>query len=188
MATFVFVTGNDNKVQELQRIVGSKSNIKIQRVDIDLPEIQGTETEIIMAKLREAKRHLPNNNIIVEDSSLQFSALGGMPGPYIKWFLKSMELDNIVKMLDGFDDKTGMAYATFAVHYMMPDGETNYICDGRVNGTIVPPVGANGFGWDPIFKPDGYDKTFGQMTATEKNMCSARAQALHKVVNLLTNY
>lgn len=185
MTTFTFVTGNDNKVKELQRIVGLTSNIKIQRMDIDLPEVQGSETEIIMAKLCEAKRRLPNHNIIVEDSSLQFSALGGMPGPYIKWFLKSMELDNIVKMLDGFDDKGGIAYATFAVHLTTPDGETDYICEGKVNGTIVPPVGTNGFGWDAIFKPEGYDKTFGQMTANEKNMCSARAQALHKLVKII---
>jgi len=181
MSEIIFVTGNEGKAAELQAIIGDQ--VKIRHVKIDLPEIQGSAEQIVIQKLETAVEQLPDKNLLIEDSSLEFRALGGLPGPYIKWFLESMTLTDIVKMLDSFEDKTAIARATFGLVYQ----GKYYILDGKINGQIIAPVGQLGFGWDAIFKPDDSDLTFGQMSAVVKNDYSPRGQALQKLLNLINN-
>ncbi|GFO04715.1 inosine triphosphate pyrophosphatase [Plakobranchus ocellatus] len=85
----VLVTGNKNKLKEFLQIAGEDFPYKVEIQDFDLPEYQGEPEEIIRAKCELAREQV-NGPVIVEDVSLCFNALGGMPGPYIKWFLKSV--------------------------------------------------------------------------------------------------
>ena len=87
-----FVTGNPKKLEEVEAILGPYLSQKIISKNIDLPEYQGTPREICTEKCREAYRKM-GGPVIVEDTSLCFNALGGMPGPYIKWFLSALGPD-----------------------------------------------------------------------------------------------
>ena len=120
---------------------------------------------------------------IIEDVSLCFNALGGMPGPYIKDFLNAAKCDGLHKMLAGFDDKTAYAQSIFGF-CEGPDAEPITFV-GKCHGRIVSPQGDNNFGWDPVFMPDGHDKTFAELDPQVKNSISHRGEALKLVKKFL---
>jgi inosine triphosphate pyrophosphatase len=171
--TVTFVTGNKNKLLEVQMMMGG--SVEIVSSDIDLPEFQGEPMEIAAKKCITAYEAL-NSPVIVEDTGLCFNAYGGLPGPYIKWFLHNLRPEGLHKMLFAFEDKTAYAQCIFAYF----DGRTMdepVLFDGRCHGSIVAPAGEAHFGWDPIFKPDGYSETFAQMDRQEKLKISHRGKA-----------
>ncbi|KAF5397086.1 Inosine triphosphate pyrophosphatase [Paragonimus heterotremus] len=84
-----FVTGNPNKLAEVIKILGPEYMDKIKAVSLDLPELQGTMDEISREKCLAATA-LVDGPVLIEDTSLCFEALNGMPGPFIKWFLQSL--------------------------------------------------------------------------------------------------
>ena len=182
-----FVTGNKNKLKEVEKILNSDHGsfpYKLTNMKLDLPELQGRDTfEIAREKCKWAAKFV-NGPVLIEDTSLCFSALNNLPGPYIKWFLDSCGHEGLNKMLVGFDDKTAYAQTLCAVCF---DGGTNvHIIEGKTYGKIVKARGENKFGWDPIFEPDeGGGKTYAEMTLEEKNEISHRARALAKLKILL---
>lgn len=150
--------------------------------DLDLVEIQEIDSQkIIEAKLQEAKKYL-SGNIIVEDNSLIFSCLGSLPGPLIKWFMKEVGNDRLYQLCESFDNFNATAKVT--IGYSDENGQ-NYFFEGSIQGKIVKPIGENGFGWDAIFVPNSYDKTFAQMTPEEKNQISMRKIAFQKLADFL---
>lgn len=173
-----FITGNEGKARELSQILG----ISIERQKIDLDEIQSLDfLEIVEHKVKEAYK-IVNGPVLVEDSGLTFEALGRLPGPLIKWFVKELPPEKICKLLDAFPDRSATAHCYYAYY----DGEELIICDGKVSGKITKaPRGERGFGWDPIFEPEGSEKTFAEMSADEKNADSHRTRALHKLRQFL---
>jgi inosine triphosphate pyrophosphatase len=174
-----FVTGNENKLSEVRSILGDKVELVAEK--LDLPELQGEcAQDIAREKCREAMRRL-GRAVLVEDTCLCFNAMAGLPGPYIKWFLKSLGHEGLNKMLLGFEDKSAYALCIFA----LGDPQTGSIelFEGRCEGTIVMPRGEKYFGWDPIFQPKGYEKTFAEMTRDEKNRISHRSRALEKLMS-----
>ncbi len=121
-----------------------------------------------------------------EDTSLEFAALGGMPGPYVKWFLESAKCEGLVGMLEGFAEKRATAVCILAL-CDGPESEV-VLLEGRCEGRIVAPRGEKKFGWDPIFEPDeGGGKTFAEMSVEEKNKISHRAKAVDKLVEYLNS-
>lgn len=166
-----FVTSNKDKLAEAKEILGD-----IESQKIELPELQGTIEEIAKQKAKIATEKL-KYPCIIDDTGLSLIALGGMPGPYIKHFLDSMPLENIPKLLDSFEDKS--AKAICAIGYAEP-GKEPLVFIGETNGEIVASRGI-GFGWDPIFLPNGKDKTYAEMTPEEKNRISHRKKALEKL-------
>ncbi|KAJ3015578.1 nucleoside triphosphate pyrophosphohydrolase ham1 [Thoreauomyces humboldtii] len=176
----VFVTGNANKLREVQAIL-STANVALTSHAVDLPEIQGSLPEVSAAKARSAA-DLLQRPVLTEDTSLCFKALNDLPGPYIKWFMQGVGHDGLNRMLVGFDDKSADAVCTFA--YCEP-GKEAVLFEGRIKGSIVQPRGPTNFGWDPIFLPDGYDTTFAEMDKDVKNGISHRFLALQKVLAFL---
>jgi inosine triphosphate pyrophosphatase len=173
-----FVTGNKNKLKEVRAIMP-----EIEGLDLDLAEIQELEPKkILEAKLEEAKKYKPNTNLIVEDLSLEIEGMKGLPGPLIKWFLKSVEIDGIYKMAKLFGNQKAIARLTLG--FCNANGENKYF-EGIVNGKIVKPRGESDFGWDPIFVPKGHDKTYAEMGMEEKNKISHRKIALEKLKEYL---
>ncbi|CAO3625810.1 unnamed protein product [Cunninghamella echinulata] len=172
----VFVTGNKNKLVEVQQIF--KGVIDIESHKVDLPELQG-ETKDIAAQKCKMAADIIQGPCIIEDTCLCFNALNGLPGPYIKWFHQSIGLDGLNKMLVGFDDKTGYALCTMA--YCEGPGKEPVIFEGITNGKIVPPRGPATFGWDPVFEPEGFDQTYAEMPSEIKNTISHRYRALEKM-------
>ncbi|THG97004.1 hypothetical protein EW026_g4927 [Hermanssonia centrifuga] len=151
----VFVTGNAMKLQEARAIL-LDAKVEITSQDLDVPELQGTTQEIAREKCRRAAEIL-QGPCITEDTALCFEALNGLPGPYIKSFLKELGLDGLNTLLTGFPTNAAHALCTFA--YSAGPGTEPILFEGRTDGKIVPPRGAGKFGWNPIFEVDGTGKT-----------------------------
>jgi XTP/dITP diphosphohydrolase len=174
-----FITGNQGKFREAKAILP-----QIEQFDIDLPEIQHIDAKkIIQFKLKTAFKH-KQTQFIVEDTSLYLDCLNGLPGPLIKWFEKSIGLEGIFQLCQKYNNF--QVYAKTLLGYAK-DEETIHFSEGIVKGKITSPIGDNGFGWDKIFIPDGFDKTFAQMTMEEKNQISMRKKALVKLKEYLNS-
>lgn len=120
--------------------------------------------------------------VLVEDVSLSFTALKALPGPLIKWFFETLGNDGLCQMLDVFDDRSALAEVEFAIC----DSNGVHTFGGSMEGTIATsPRGKMGFGWDPIFIPQGYDKTWAEMPDDEKHATSMRKMALEKMARFL---
>jgi len=172
-----FITGNKNKFSEAKAILS-----EVEHLEMDLPEIQSADAhEIIRAKLKEALHH-HDGEFLIEDTSLYFDCLNGLPGPLIKWFLEALGNEGLAKITEklgqtGAEAKTIIGYAK--------NHDELFFFEGAVRGQIVAPRGETIFGWDPIFLPDGYDKTFAEMSRDEKNKISMRRMALNKLKEFL---
>jgi inosine triphosphate pyrophosphatase len=178
----IFVTGNENKLNEAKKILET-GKIKVIGEKIELDEYQGDIKEIAKKKAKHACEIL-GKPCFVDDASLCFDSLNGMPGPYIKYFENSMKTENLPRLIDFSNDKK--ASAIISIGYCKPNSEP--ICfTGETRGKIVEAKGDNGFGWDKIFVPNGYDKTFAEMTKEEKNKISHRKLALEKLKEFLLN-
>lgn len=171
--TIHFITGSTHKLAEMQAIIGD-----VEQLDMDLPEIQEIDAhKIIRAKLKEALKH-KKEAFMIEDTSLYFDALKGLPGPLIKWFMKTVGNEGLFKIADAF--KNYGAEAKTIIGYTDGSGDVQFF-EGSVRGTIVAPRGETTFGWDPLFQPDGKDKTFAEMSREEKNALSMRKLAAEKL-------
>jgi len=171
--TLYFITGNKNKFGEVSAILPN-----IEQLDIDLPEIQDIDArEIIKAKLLGVLNYR-QAEFIVEDTSLYFECLNGLPGPLIKWFMKTIGNEGLFNIVEKLGNTKAEA-KTIGGYAKKP--EEIYYTEGCIKGSIVSPKGKSGFGWDPIFQPDSFDKTFAEMTLKEKNSVSMRKIALEKL-------
>jgi len=178
MKSFTFVTGNNNKAKQLRKYLGCS----VDYADIDLDEIQSLNlTQIIGHKVHEAysKLHKP---VLVEDVALECSALGRLPGPFIKWFEQEIGNEDICRLLDGKDRN-----ATARCMYGYFDGDTEIFFEGKLEGQIADkPRGSNGFGWDTIFIPKGYIQTRSELTAEEYERTYQLLKPLKAVKDFLT--
>lgn len=173
----IFVTGNANKLREVQQLLASHNNSHvIVNEPIDLLEIQGSDlNQIALTKCKQAVSTLGTAKpLFVEDTALCFNALNGLPGAYIKWFLQLVSLDDLVRMLEGFEDKSAKAVTTIA--FFDPNSGF-HVFQGITNGVIVPTRGSTNFGWDSIFQPAEGNETYAEMDSAAKNAISHRAKA-----------
>ncbi len=179
----LFVSSNPNKILEVERMLG----LPVRSIRIDLPEIQaGSLEEIARTKLRTAvERVEPGGGfLLVEDVSLGLTALGGFPGPYVKWLLQSAGGEGLATMAAGVGDAHAVARCCVACW----DGEQEHLFVGEVAGRILPaPRGTRRFGWDAWFQPDGSSFTYAEMPDDEKDRISHRALAWRRASELLAS-
>ena len=178
-----FVSGNKNKLKELSDIFKENfKDIEIKQLDIDLPELQGLPEDIVKGKLKLALEKAKNlkGPILVEDTSLCFNGYGGLPGPYIKYFLKNIKPEGLYKMACVFDDHT--AYAQSIYGLQKNKKEEPHLFIGKTPGEIVSPRGPNSFGWDPCFQPKDYKQTYAEMGEEEKNKISHRGKSTNEMI------
>ncbi|RJR16464.1 non-canonical purine NTP pyrophosphatase [Candidatus Microgenomates bacterium] len=174
-----FITGNKNKFQEAVAILPY-----IKQFNIDLTEVQEIDAhKIVAAKIHEAFKH-KKEAFIVEDTSLYLDCLQGLPGPLIKWFLKTIGKDGLVTLVEKY--KNNKAVAKSLIGFAESPTTIKYF-EGEVEGNIVAANGMSGFGWDAVFQPKGSQKTFGQMSLQEKNKLdmNMRRRALLKLSTYL---
>lgn len=169
-----FVTGNKGKLAEAEAILGVKL---ISRTIDDLPELQFLYShDVAVYKAQEAAK-VVGGPVIVDDTALHFHAIGDLPGAYIRAFTDQLKPAQIARLLYGFDDKT--ATVTCSIGFCPGPGEKATVYTAKVDGQIVAePRGGGGFGFDPIFQPDGFTETYAEMAADVKNKISHRAKAL----------
>ena len=167
----VFVTSNLDKLREAEEVLG----VKLDHHALDLPEIQSLNLEeVVRAKARVAVERL-GMPVLVEDTSLELAGLGGFPGPLVRWLLSSVGPAGICRLASAFDE----TQATARCLACAANSVTEVLGLGTVQGRIaLSPRGRKGFGWDSAFiADDAGDRTFGELSRTEKNKISHRRRA-----------
>ncbi len=149
MSDFVFVTGNQHKADYLSRWWGEP--IEHQKVDLD--EIQSLDLHaVVRHKVRQAYERV-GRPVVVEDASLEFTALNGLPGPFIKFFLETLDIEGTAALVDGKDRG---AVTRCVIGYF--DGTDEQYFEGSLPGRVPEhPKHAGGYGFDPLIILDGFD-------------------------------
>ncbi len=149
MSSITFITWNASKAEYLEKYL----ELEIGHVKIDLDEIQSMNLEEIVTHKVKQAYEIVKTPVLVEDVSLEFEALGWLPGPFVKFFLEKMSLQDICGLLD---QKPRNARARCVVGYY--DGDILELFEWTMSWKISKnPAGDNGFGWDKIFMPNWYD-------------------------------
>jgi len=185
---FVFATNNSHKLEEARNIIKSHEvmSLKDLNIDVEIPEDHETLAENSLQKAQFIYE-ITNMNVFADDTGLEIEALDGRPGVYSARYAGEgcNFADNVKKVIEELKGQSNRRAAFRTVLVMIMDGK-EYMFEGRVDGHIIEEsVGRKGFGYDPIFVPEGYNQTFAQMTAELKNSMSHRARAFHKVVEFL---
>lgn len=175
--TFYLLTSNPDKYQEYLTSIPD-----LQQLDLELDEIQTLDSQTLIEHKLNQSATLHDGAFIVEDVSLSITGMNGLPGPYIKHFLKTIGLEGIVKLANTFGSE---ATLTCTIGYRDRAGDNHYFV-GELPGHIVPPAGEGGWGFDPIFQPEGYDLTFSQLGPDQKQQISHRAKAIGKLKAFLS--
>lgn len=172
--TIYFATTSQGKLNEARKLLG----IDIQGCGLDIDEIQSLDPETVATKKAAAYFQELKKPILVEDVALTFEALEKLPGTYINDFFKVLGNHGLVNLLQSASKRKAKAQTTLV--FVDQDGKS-HIFTGIVAGEIArEPRGSNGFGWDPIFIPEGETRTFAEMSEGEKANYSMRARALAK--------
>ncbi|MFH0843184.1 MAG: non-canonical purine NTP diphosphatase [Bacteroidota bacterium] len=188
----VFATNNEHKLKEIRHLLGDIFTL-LSLTDInindDIPENEPDLEGNALHKARHINR-LVNMNVFADDTGLEIEALGGLPGVHSARFAgESKNSDaNIEKVLKMMGDTHNRRARFRTVIALVLNGK-EYVFDGIVNGTIIKEKrGKEGFGYDPVFVPDGSDITFAQMPLDQKNKISHRARAFEKLRHFLVHY
>lgn len=191
----VIASHNSGKLREIGDLLTplGLEVVSAGSLGVDEPEETGltfAENAALKAKNTAAKTGLP---ALADDSGLAIPALGGAPGIYSARWAEgndfSVAFSRIQRELEekNIEANGAAAYFVCALCLMLPDGEEK-VFEGRVDGTLtLPPRGEKGFGYDPIFTPEGYNVTFAEMEAAEKHKISHRARAFEKFLQYLEN-
>ncbi len=179
MASPTLVTGNQNKVREFSEIL----EIKLNARDLELEEIQSLDPDKVALKKAEAAYSQLKQPVVVEDSSLAIEAWKGLPGALIVWFTKeTVGVDGLLKMLKEETNRT--AEVKISIGYCAERGAKVFSATTRGLITLEQ-KGENGWEWDRIFQPEGFEKTYAEMSPEEKNRVSTRKEALEKLKEFL---
>lgn len=174
----VFITGNQNKADFLAKWLGHP--IKHHKLDLD--ELQSLDLRAVVEhKVRQAYGIL-NKPVLVEDATLTFTAMGRLPGTFIKWFIEELGYDGLIKLAQSLPSQTAVGQVCYALY----DGKQLRLFDGEMRGHIAKQArGSGGFGFDPIFVNDGYDITRAEMSEADYAKTSYRTEAMQKLKEYL---
>ncbi|UIR58029.1 RdgB/HAM1 family non-canonical purine NTP pyrophosphatase [Sphingobacterium sp. SRCM116780] len=189
MIELIFATNNAHKLEEVQAIIGNKFLLKsLADIDCydDIPETGDTFHENAKQKTDYLVERYAGLNCFGDDSGLEITALNGEPGVYSARYSGSRDMEQninlVLEKLEGISD----CRARFITVISLFLNKQQYFFEGTIEGTILSErKGVDGFGYDPIFIPNGYTKTFAEMTAEEKNKISHRAIAVQKLAAFL---
>ena len=183
----VVATHNPGKVRELAEILENRFDL-VTAGDLDLPEPDETEGTFAGNALLKARAAADASGLVAlaDDSGLSVAALEGSPGIYsARWAGPGRDFTVAMKKVEERLEEAGAkdfsAWFTSALAVAWPDGPA-VVVEGRVDGSLsFPPRGDRGFGYDPIFIPQGFDQTFGEMEPAAKDAMSHRARAFAKL-------
>lgn len=185
----VFASNNKNKIAEIQQLIGDKFEI-VSLEDIgcteDIPETAETIEGNAMLKAQYVYDKY-GLSCFADDTGLEIDALQGEPGVYSARYAGEQKNadDNMALVLQKLENKTNRS-AQFKTIIALNFGSEHFLFEGIVKGTITPVKRGNeGFGYDPIFQPEGFDVTFAEMSMQQKATISHRGKAVEKLVNFL---
>lgn len=196
MDTLIMATNNAHKLQEVRQILGDRYEVKgLKEIGCqeDIPEDADTLEGNALQKARYVHEHY-GVDCFADDTGLEVEALGGAPGVYtarfgaMNGYGESHSADaNNACLLDKLQGETNRRARFRTVIALIQNGQ-EHLFEGIVEGDILPEkCGTEGFGYDPIFAPEGRGMAFAQMSAEEKNAISHRGRATEKLVTFLTS-
>ncbi len=187
----VFATHNLHKTEEVRAILGQEYHI-LNLPELGCPDIPETADTLKGNALQKAQ-YVVNHyhcNCFADDTGLEVEALGNQPGVYSARYAGEgcSYQDNVRKLLAEMRGMTNRKACFKTVVALILDGK-QYFFEGRVDGIILPEQrGTDGFGYDPVFLPDGHDKTFAEMDAATKNSISHRGRAIRQLATFLLEH
>lgn len=194
MKRIIAASSNAHKIKEIQAIMGKFGMEVVSRKDAGIPDFEIEEDGETFEENSYKKAYeimkVCGEITVADDSGLMVDYLGGAPGVYSARFAGEECDDNknnekLIKLLNGLSAEDRKAKFVSVITLVYPGGET-LVARGECPGRIIEaPTGENGFGYDPLFVPDGYEKTFAQLSEEEKNEISHRAKALEVLEGLL---
>ena len=177
-----FVTSNKGKVKEFRQIL--EPEIKVNHIEMSYPEMRSDDPEKIAKMSAEMLSSNLNKNIVVEDSGLFIKALNDFPGTCSAYIHKRIGLQGILKLLEGVNDRT--CFYKSAVAYCEPQKKPISFL-GEEKGKVAEQIrGSFGFGHDPVFIPEGSNKTYGEIKNCEE-IKRFRRKPVEKLRNYLLN-
>jgi XTP/dITP diphosphohydrolase len=175
----VLVTGNLGKLAEARRLCGAD----LEAVEVDLPEIQSLDLITVLRAKGEEASHRLGRPLIVEETGLELDAMAGFPGPLVKWMLEAVGAEGIARAALALGDDRVTARCAL----LLLEPEREVVAVGETHGRVaLPPRGDGGFGWDPVFVPDGENRTYAELSPEEKDRLSHRGRAWRELVEQLT--
>ena len=182
MEELYFITGNSGKFKEAREKL-KHIDVELIQANIGYPEIQASDLkEIALFGIDFCSESL-KSPFFLEDSGLFIEELNSFPGPYSRYVHETLGNEGILKLLLNSNDRSAYFKSTVGLYMNGP-----HIFEGVSRGTISNEIrGQGGFGYDPIFVPEGISKTFGEMTTVEKNKYSHRGKSLEIMAKYLEN-
>jgi non-canonical purine NTP pyrophosphatase (RdgB/HAM1 family) len=178
LGNLVFITGNQNKANILQRGLG----LTVEHHKLDLEEIQSLDLKSVAEHKARQAYDILGKPVLIEDASLTFAAMGRLPGTFVKWFIEELGIPGLAKLASSLPSQEAVA----RVLYAYCDGESVQFFEGTMKGRIVAePRGDSGFGFDPIFMNEGYDITRAEMPQEDYDATSYRTEAMGKLRSYL---
>jgi len=182
MGRLAFATTNKHKVAELNSVLRT-CGVEVEPINIPKVELQSDSLEVIASYAAVHAWSIVRRPVIVEDAGLFIEALGGFPGPYSSYVYRTIGIAGVLKLMEGIGDRRAYFKSDIALAY---DGGLK-VFTGIVRGIIAYQAkGSGGFGFDPIFIPEGSTRTFAEMSLDEKNKFSHRGRAARKLCEWLT--
>lgn len=188
----IFASHNPGKIAEIKELLAPYGIEVLSAADAGLPDVEETgrtfeENAYIKARAAAQARHIP---CIADDSGLCVDAIGGKPGVYTARYAPNRDfdigMDKLLKELNDTNPQNRAAHFSCVIVIAYPDGAYKAF-EGRVDGNIATQkTGEAGFGYDPIFIPTGYTRSFAEFSSEEKNKISHRGRALQKFIDFIT--
>lgn len=178
-ANITFITGNQHKADFLAKHLG----VPIAHHKLDLDEIQSLDPHVVIEhKVRQAYDIL-QKPVLVEDAGLVFTAMGQLPGTFVKWFIESIGCEGLVRMANALPVRDAVGRVCYGLY----DGKNMHFFDGEMRGQIAAEVrdGGRGFGYDAIFINKGFDVTRAEMNEADYDRTSYRTEAIAKLRDFL---
>ena len=178
----LFATGNPGKLREVKALFAGMGH-EVEQLDDDCPEIQADTLEEVVAAALDwlwERHHVP---VMIDDSGLFIDALKGFPGVYSAYALKTLGCPGMLKLMEGIGNR-GAEFRCCAG--FVDSGGRMTTRSGVSRGSIIGEMrGSDGFGFDPIFMPDGFDQTFAELELRVKNTISHRGRAFESLAEAM---
>ncbi len=181
MTTLYLATGNPHKVEEIEEALAG-TGVSVEQAEVDIDEIQAPDVaDVARRKVRDSHADLGvDEPVIVDDTGLYVDALSGFPGSQASFFLETCGNEGLVTLMDGRDNRDAYFKTCMAIYEPSSDEVT--LLNGRCDGQITTERrGDSGFGYDPVFRPDGHDMTFAEDPEYKMDV-SHRSAVIEKLV------
>ncbi len=177
---FKLVTHNRHKFEEMKKILP-----ELEMIEMEYPEIQANTLEEVVDFSLEYLSGIIGENFIIDDSGLFIDSLNDFPGVYSAYVFDTLGNEGILKLMEGKTHRDAYFKTIIGIRFEGINYKLVGICHGKI---AEEPRGANGFGYDPIFIPEGKEKTFAEMSTEEKNKISHRGKAMRKLAGFVERF